>query len=70
MGSAVLSDELIVFSGLPGEGNNGQTVRIAIAVSAITLIPVQIEDIRDNKKTPGQSHSIMLPRTLFTPCAL
>lgn len=47
------NDELIVFSAL-SDGCSGQVVRMAIALSAITLIPVKIEDIRDDKKTTGK----------------
>lgn len=53
MGSAVRDDEIVVLSGA-GDESNGQTLRIAVALSAMTGTPVKIEEIRALKKIPGR----------------
>lgn len=39
----------------PGDANNGQAVRMAVALSTITMTPVRILKIRALEKTPGKN---------------
>lgn len=54
MGSAAGYDDIVVISAADDE-NNGQTLRIGVTLSAITLSPVRISNIRSLQKTPGKS---------------
>lgn len=44
--------ELLKIDGSHGEGG-GQIIRTAVAISSLTGIPVEIENIRKNRKVPG-----------------
>lgn len=56
MVSAIRDDETVVLGGA-GDENNGQTIRIAVTISAMTGTPVRIEEIRAQKKVPGKLSS-------------
>lgn len=52
MGSHGADDALVVIS-RPDDENNGQALRVVVALSAIISRPVKIENIRALSKTPG-----------------
>lgn len=56
MVSATRDDEIVILSGA-GDENNGQALRIAVTLSAITRTSVIVKDIRALKKTPGTEPS-------------
>lgn len=53
MGSISTGDDLLVLDGT-AESNSGQTFRMAITLSAITLKPVRIENIWGAKQTANK----------------
>lgn len=55
MGSTGGEDDIVVVS-RPNDENSGQALRTAVTLSAITLRPVRIENIRSLKKNPGMNH--------------
>lgn len=55
MGSRGEAEDPIVIS-RPDDSNNGQTLRMVTTLSAITLRPVRIENLRAFKKPPGLMH--------------
>lgn len=53
MGSTAEDDGLVVLDSL--DEANGQAVRIAITLSAVTLKPVRFEKIRQSADQPGEA---------------
>lgn len=62
MGSTVGEDGFVVLDSL--DETNSQAVRIAVTLSAITLKPVRIENIRRFSEQPGETSSRYQSRTV------